>query len=241
MNNTRTFRSLLATSLSAAVAAAVSAQEIELDTTLPHGPTVGYAVPGGTFEVLVSVFSPVPVEFNAALWRLVVTEEGATLEDYGWTPPFITGGSNDFSLGGAELPLVLDDETLEGKGYPIDTADVEFGNFDFVQSATDGTLMRLGLRAPKSASPGDHFLVVAVPDLFTDGFVELPSGIGVGLRIEIVESITPGDLDQDGEVGAADLASFLSRWGGSEGGNADFDGDGTVGPADLLILLGNWG
>jgi hypothetical protein len=241
MNNIRSFPSLLATSLAVAVAVSVSAQDIELDTTLPHGPTVGYAVPGGTFEVLVSVFSPVPVEFNAALWRLVLTEEGATLEDYGWTPPFITGGANDFSLGGAELPLVLNDETLEGKGYPIDTADVEFGNFDFVQSATDGTLMRLKLRASKSALPGDHFLVVAVPDLFTDGFVELPSGIGLGLRIEIVESITPGDLDQDGEVGATDLASFLGLWGTAGPGSPDLDGDGTVGPADLLILLGNWG
>lgn len=217
------------------------AESIQLDVTLPGGSTVGVATPGGAFEVMVRVESTGAVSFNAALWRLVVTEEGATLEDYLWSPPFVTGGPNDFSLGGAELPLLIEDATLEGKGYPIDTADVEFGNFDFTQDAGDGVLMRLWMRAPATLSPGDDFFVVAMPDLITDGFVELPTDEGLILQITIVESITPGDLDQDGEVGAADLASFLGAWGQSGAGVPDLDADGVVGPADLLILLGNWG
>ncbi len=50
-----------------------------------------------------------------------------------------------------------------------------------------------------------------------------------------------GDLDEDGVVGAADLAGLLAAWGACEGCPADLDGDGMVGPADLAGLLAAWG
>ncbi|MDZ4828856.1 MAG: spondin domain-containing protein [Phycisphaerae bacterium] len=49
----------------------------------------------------------------------------------------------------------------------------------------------------------------------------------------------PADLDQSGEVNAADLGQFLGNWGGS--GIGDLNGDGIVGAADLGVLLGAWG
>ncbi|MFO0829421.1 MAG: hypothetical protein U0572_14885 [Phycisphaerales bacterium] len=49
----------------------------------------------------------------------------------------------------------------------------------------------------------------------------------------------PADLDQSGEVNAADLAILLGQWGAT--GSADVDADGLVGAADLGILLGAWG
>lgn len=55
---------------------------------------------------------------------------------------------------------------------------------------------------------------------------------------------TPGDLDCDGVVGAADLLALLSMWGPCDDCNgciADLDGDCIVGASDLLILLANWG
>lgn len=48
------------------------------------------------------------------------------------------------------------------------------------------------------------------------------------------------DLDEDGTVGAADLAILLSSWGQADT-QADLDGNGTVDPFDLGILLGAWG
>ena len=50
---------------------------------------------------------------------------------------------------------------------------------------------------------------------------------------------TPGDLDGDGVVNAADLSILLSAWGSADP-NADIDGNGVVGAADLSVLLGNW-
>ncbi len=46
------------------------------------------------------------------------------------------------------------------------------------------------------------------------------------------------DLDGDGAVGAADLATLLGAWNGAEG---ELDGDGLTGAADLAFLLGAWG
>lgn len=52
----------------------------------------------------------------------------------------------------------------------------------------------------------------------------------------------PGDLDEDGQVGGADLTLLLAAWGiCGIGCPEDLDGDGLVNGADLTILLAGWG
>ncbi len=48
------------------------------------------------------------------------------------------------------------------------------------------------------------------------------------------------DLNDDGDVNAADLAILLGLWG-MIGTNADLDLNGVVGAGDLAILIGEWG
>jgi hypothetical protein len=50
----------------------------------------------------------------------------------------------------------------------------------------------------------------------------------------------PGDIDDDGTVGAADLLALLEAWGNTSGPE-DINGDGIVNAADLLELLAAWG
>jgi subtilisin family serine protease len=50
----------------------------------------------------------------------------------------------------------------------------------------------------------------------------------------------PGDLNNDGSVGSADLLRLTADWGLTHS-SADLDGDGSVGSADLAILLQSWG
>ena len=47
-----------------------------------------------------------------------------------------------------------------------------------------------------------------------------------------------GDLNQDGLVGAADLAAVLNSWGTA---GADLNGDGDTNAADLSVVLSAWG
>ncbi len=54
---------------------------------------------------------------------------------------------------------------------------------------------------------------------------------------------TPGDINADCIVNAADLGELLSQWGpcGKGACSADLDADGEVGASDLATLLSNWG
>lgn len=54
-----------------------------------------------------------------------------------------------------------------------------------------------------------------------------------------VSSDCPGDLDGDGDVDQADLATLLAAFGLNDDG--DVDGDGDTDQADLAILLANYG
>jgi hypothetical protein len=51
----------------------------------------------------------------------------------------------------------------------------------------------------------------------------------------------PGDFDNDGVIGFADLLSVLAKWGPCAGCPEDLDFDGQVGFGDLLQLLSRWG
>ncbi|MEY3143394.1 MAG: hypothetical protein RLY21_1887 [Planctomycetota bacterium] len=70
-----------------------------------------------------------------------------------------------------------------------------------------------------------------------------PSALGTSPEIDAIADVAPaaaaGDLDGDGIVGAADLATLLASWGTSDAA-ADLDGDGIVGAADLAAMLAAW-
>ncbi|MBL9121373.1 MAG: hypothetical protein JNL80_15805 [Phycisphaerae bacterium] len=66
----------------------------------------------------------------------------------------------------------------------------------------------------------------------------LSRGIAV---LSVTSTTTPGDLNGDGVVSAADLSILLGAWGSCSGAcEADLNGDGNVNAADLAALLGAW-
>jgi hypothetical protein len=60
----------------------------------------------------------------------------------------------------------------------------------------------------------------------------------MGFQIIKEEPACASDLDGDGNVSAADLATLLSAWGTPAG---DTNGDGTTDAQDIATLLGAWG
>jgi len=65
--------------------------------------------------------------------------------------------------------------------------------------------------------------------------------IGDNLTLDIVVPPCPADFNNDGDVGAFDLAQLLGAWGQNKGHPADFNQDGQVDAFDLAMLLGSWG
>lgn len=193
------------------------------------------AQPGQHFTIRIDIESELPIEFNSALFRLVVTGENVAIDGYEWDLPFTTGGISDFSMLGMQLPSVLTASSLEGPGYPIDVIDVEFGNFLFVGTHGAGTILEVDCIMPPNARPGDEFFIVAAPDTFALGFVEFPTDGGTVLTVRTTNS---PDIDADGHVGQIDLAILLGSWFTPF---ADLNGDGDTNAADLAVLLGAWG
>lgn len=209
--------------------------------TLDCRPAVGHGsgpfiavLPGQTFRVAVELSSKLPIEYNSALFRIVLTRDDVGISEYEWAAPFETGGITDFSLEGVELPSVITADTLTGPGYPQDAVDIEFGNFLFAGTAQTGLVVEVELTMPAKAQLGDQFFVVAVPDSFAYGFLGIPTEAGSILTIRTARS---PDLDGDGLVNAADLTAVLASWG-TPGG--DVDGDGTTTASDLAVILAQW-
>ena len=111
--------------------------------------------------------------------------------------------------------------------HPVATAELEFDKEDSW--------------SPKSFSQAQEVIAKVLPS-----FSALPSQPDIDdfeIRVVVCE-FTPGDLDQDGEVDAFDLAILLGAWGPCPPPPAecpaDLNDDGQVGATDLAILLGNW-
>ncbi len=71
-------------------------------------------------------------------------------------------------------------------------------------------------------------------------FIDHPEWVAC-LFMDECDAACPQDLDDDGIVGAADLAFVLGSWGPCEGCPADFNGDNVVNASDLAQVLGAWG
>jgi len=86
-----------------------------------------------------------------------------------------------------------------------------------------------------SLTMSDDGLTIGGSALRDDG---VPSPFVLDLRPSAPSC--PADFDDDGSVGAADLALLLAAWDSTDR-NIDLDGDGIIGAADLSLLLAAWG
>jgi hypothetical protein len=74
--------------------------------------------------------------------------------------------------------------------------------------------------------------------------IDPPHPQTAGYPVRVFRIRAPGDVNQDGVVGAADLSAVLNAWGQPATAScqsADLTGDGQVNAADLSAVLANWG
>lgn len=127
----------------------------------------------------------------------------------------------------------LDIDGASAVSSPFALVDVNEGNVAGTPTNLQFSFNTTGL------APG----VYTQPVTITTSDENLPGAtsrtMSLTLSVTVTGAANPADLDGNGTVDAADLATLLGQWGGP--GSGDLDGDGTVGASDLAMLLGAWG
>jgi hypothetical protein len=120
-------------------------------------------------------------------------------------------------------------------------------NIECARMNADGTV---SWRTDVATNSGVKYRLTSVPGTADGALLAWQGGATVGASDLFAARIgadgtlgappagTPGDLNGDGVVNAADLSILLAQWGGS--GSADLNGDGSVNAADLALLLAAW-
>ena len=144
-------------------------------------------------------------------------------------PMFVDADGADDQVG------TKDDDVRLGAGSPcIDAGDNSMLPADVADLDSDADVMELlPIDAVGNARRFDD------PDTVDTGIGDAPI-VDIGAYEFTIETpACPADLNMDGFVNGADLATLLSGWGGS--GAADLNGDGIVNGADLATMLSAWG
>jgi hypothetical protein len=142
-----------------------------------------------------------------------------------------------FVSGGGIIAIALGDLDCDGD---LDAAFADDHGNGVLMAENDG----MGVFSNAMTMPaGLAVVAVATGDLDANGASDVlvagtDSNSLTAFLLACDQQGVPGDLDGDGVVGPADLASLLGSWG--ESGPSDLDGDGTTGPSDLAIMLGLW-
>jgi hypothetical protein len=174
---------------------------------------------------------------NEALWGSGIYGLGTTvLNSIVWNNTSINLNGNQIDGGS----LQVTDSIVEGGFSGINNADVDP---QFVDAANGNYALLAGSPAIDSGDstllPSDVTTDLLGQDRIVDGNHDLVPVVDRG-AIEN-QPACPIDLDGDGSIGAADLASLLSSWGSNPGHPADLDGNGLVNAADLANMLSHWG
>ena len=164
--------------------------------------------------------------------------------------------------GNTDEPVPVD---LDGNPRFVDDPDTpDTGNPDGIHPIVDMGAFEFGPPDPCADEDGDgsvtichippgnpdaaHTITVSVNALPAHlahgdhcGACEEDDGLLMGGNSDVNAELCPTDLDDSGDIGAADVTQLLGSWGPCAGCPADFNGDGVVGAFDLAQLLGAWG
>jgi len=143
--------------------------------------------PGQTVILDVVVTSTAAESHNSAIFRLIASAPGLVYQSYTWQAPYLNGTLDDDSKPLIrDLPSVLSATTLQGLGYPADTADVELSNVTGDGSGfTNGTLVQLVLRVPADYQGPGSITITAVPSAIASGFALIPTTVAGSFNITV--------------------------------------------------------
>lgn len=145
----------------------------------PQGASAGYMMsvtsggqasanvaPGDSFTLDVSIAADGSEQHNSSIFRVVFSMGGLRYLGYEWNSPYLNGTIDDDSKPlDSALPVVLDDLTLAGVGYPAGVVDVELSNvLPIGPNFGSGIVASLVLQVPEDYDGPDEVLISLAPD-----------------------------------------------------------------------------
>jgi hypothetical protein len=178
----------------------------------------------GIVAGLASEGGEIAVSADGIDWRIVAKVEADGL--------FPTLGYRDASPY-ATSPGSVETDFLRPVDPSWTMADLVGLPYESLLDAYDGSGGGVGVDIGATGLPAIRFVRVSGP-----------GSIGFSPEIDAFADVaaapSSADLDDDGDVGAGDLAILLGAWGSADA-RADLDANGVVEAGDLAILLAAWG
>lgn len=138
-----------------------------------------------------------------------------------------------------EVPILIQEDqvelTIAGLEYFWDD-DPGYGQGTFLDPPSSGLTVwetAFNMGPPAGLQQGTHTVTVRVRD------VEGNWSVSVTREVEVLDEIVVYDLNNDGQIGTADLLEVIASFGMATGEtfDADLNMDGTIGTGDILALL----
>ncbi len=138
---------------------------------------------GESFSLTIDLDATEGEVHNSVIFSMLFSEPGLILTNYAWSAPYGTGDLfDDSSPDVADLPAVVDGDTVAGPGFPEGANDLSFSNVLIGDTFSEGDLLTLDFMVPALvdgdtvAGPGFpegandlSFSNVLIGDTFSEG------------------------------------------------------------------------
>ena len=147
-------------------------------TATSAGASSAMAAPGSDVKIEIQLTSDASDVCNSAIYRVEFSAPGLQYMGYLWTSPFESGLFDDSFPQALDLPAILDDNSLDGVGYPVGVVDIELSNVTTSGVFATGMLTSLEFHVPADWSGAESVEITVVPDTFANGFTTIPATAG---------------------------------------------------------------
>lgn len=197
----------------------------------PDGTAVNLGVPTGAAQSIAYAINNAGTVCGTSIgndvpWVWSAEQGMRTLPDFGFKAAAFDINSSGWILGWADTA-------------PFETVPVVWdpqGNLHNIYALVDQARFYF---------PGDFIVPIAISDsnlIVVRGYDFTAGGDPLVLMFRVIgPPPCAADLNHDGQVGSADIASLLSAWGTAGANGEDLDGNGAVGSTDVAFLLSAWG
>jgi hypothetical protein len=141
---------------------------------------------GESFSLTIDLDATEGEVHNSVIFSMLFSEPGLILTNYAWSAPYGTGDLfDDSSPDVADLPAVVDGDTVAGPGFPEGANDLSFSNVLIGDTFSEGDLLTLDFMVPANFGFEGTLFIAASPDTIANGFNEFDFDGGTVYQLQV--------------------------------------------------------